>query len=119
LKVTIDSNDPLSEALRVLGAMYNVTLVVDATTSGPTNTVGPTNGKAPSRRSAKKAARNGRATKAKRAAPARAARRSAGAASAPSAPELRSWARQQGYQVGNRGRMPAAVVAAYREAHPS
>ncbi|MGH3315202.1 MAG: Lsr2 family DNA-binding protein [Nocardioidaceae bacterium] len=95
--------------------MYNVTLVVDSTTSKPSDIVRPTNGEAPSRRTAKKAARNGRAPNGKRAARARGARRSAGSGTPP---ELRSWARAQGYQVGTRGRMPAAVVAAYREAHP-
>ena len=114
MKVTIDSNDPLPEALRVLGAMYNVTLVVDSTTSKLSDAV-PTNAMGSSRRTAKKAARNG-SPKGKNAAPARGARRSAGNGTAP---ELRSWARAQGYQVGTRGRMPAAVLAAYREAHPS
>jgi Lsr2 len=115
LKVTIDSNDPLPEALRVLGAMYNVSLVVDSTTSRSSDIVRPTNGEAPSRPTAEEAARNGRASSGKRAAPARGARRSAGNGTAP---ELRSWARAQGYQVGKRGRMSAAVLAAYREAHP-
>jgi Lsr2 len=127
LKVTIDSNDPLPEALRVLGAMYNVTLVVDSTISTPSTTsmapdaVRPTNGEKSSRRTAKKAARNGRVPsgstpKAGRAAAARGARRSAGNGTAP---EPRSWARAQGYEVGKRGRMSNAVLAAYREAHPS
>jgi hypothetical protein len=120
LKVTIDSNDPLPEALRVLGAMYNVTLVVDSTTSKSSDAVLPTNGEKSSRRTAKKAARNRRASngstpKKGRAATAPAARRSPGNGTAP---EPRSWARAQGYQVGKRGRMPAAVLAAYREAHP-
>jgi hypothetical protein len=118
LKVTIDSNDPLPEALRVLGAMYDVTLVVEATTSKPPDTAPPANGKR-SRATAKTAARNGRATKGKRGTPTRSARRSAGNGTAPGGPELRSWARAQGYQVGDRGRMPAAVIAAYREASPS
>jgi Lsr2 len=116
LKVTIDSNDPLPEALRVLGAMYNVTLVVDSTTSKSSDTVRPTNGEAPSRRTTKKAARNGSTPNRKGAAPARGARRPADNGPAP---DLRSWARAQGYQVGTRGRMSAAVVAAYREAYPS
>jgi hypothetical protein len=121
LKVTIDSNDPLPETLRVLGAMYNVTLVVDSTTPKSSDTVQPTKGEAPSRPAAKKAARNGRVPngstpKGRRAAQARGARRSAGNGTPP---DLRSWARAQGYQVGKRGRMSATVLAAYREAHPS
>ena len=119
LKVTLDSTDPLSDALRVVGAMYNVILVVDSTTSPQTDTMQPAPRKASSRRTAKKAARNGRSRDAKRSTSGRGARRSAGNGKAPAAPELRSWARRQGYQVGNRGRMPAAVLAAYREAHHS
>ncbi len=40
------------------------------------------------------------------------ARRSAGNESA----EIRVWARENGYQVNERGRIPAAVVEAYRAA---
>ncbi|HWL98045.1 MAG TPA: histone-like nucleoid-structuring protein Lsr2 [Nocardioidaceae bacterium] len=119
MKVTLDSTDPLSDALRVVGAMYNVTLVVDSTTSPLSDTSQPAARKASSRRTAKNAARRGRAGDAKRSTSARGARRSASNGKAPAAPELRSWARHQGYQVGNRGRMPAAVLAAYREAHQS
>jgi len=119
LKVTLDSTDPLSDALRVVGAMYNVTLVVDSTTSPLSDTSRPAARKASSRRTTKNAARKGRAGDAKRSTSGRGARRSASNGKAPAAPELRSWARGQGYQVGNRGRMPAAVLAAYREAHRS
>jgi hypothetical protein len=119
LKVTLDSTDPLSDALRLVGAMYNVTLVVDSTTSPRSDTSQPAARKASSRRTAKNAARNGRARAAKGSTSGRGARRSTSNGKAPAAPELRSWARRQGYQVGNRGRMPAAVLAAYREAHQS
>ncbi len=119
MKVTLDSTDPLSDALRVVGAMYNVTLVVDSTTSPQTDTVQAAARKSSSRRTAKNAPRNGRARDAKRSTSGRVARRSASNGKAPAAPELRSWARRQGYQVGDRGRMPAAVLAAYREAHQS
>ncbi|OLR93563.1 Lsr2 family DNA-binding protein [Actinokineospora bangkokensis] len=32
--------------------------------------------------------------------------------------EMRAWARTNGYEVSDRGRVPADVVAAYKEAHP-
>jgi hypothetical protein len=35
----------------------------------------------------------------------------------PDAAELRAWARRRGLQVADRGRVPAAVVAAWRQAH--
>ena len=31
--------------------------------------------------------------------------------------ELRSWARANGQTLNDRGRVPAAVIAAYRQAH--
>jgi hypothetical protein len=44
----------------------------------------------------------------------RASRRSRGrAASGPSASEVREWARAKGYEVSDRGRVPADVRAAY------
>jgi hypothetical protein len=30
---------------------------------------------------------------------------------------VRAWAREQGMQVSDRGRMPATVIAAYEKAH--
>ena len=31
---------------------------------------------------------------------------------------IREWARSTGHPVGNRGRLPSAVILAYQEAHP-
>lgn len=94
MKVTIDSNEPLHDVLRVLGALYDVDLVV----SGDVRL-----------RSA--------------GAPTRSARARRTGSAKPSAPvtngELRSWARQNGLSVSGRGRVPATVVSAYRAAHPA
>lgn len=38
-------------------------------------------------------------------------------AEGPSADELRAWARENGYEVQNRGRVPAFVREAYAKAH--
>lgn len=35
----------------------------------------------------------------------------------PSAVDMRSWARQEGYEVSDRGRVPANVREAYQKAH--
>jgi hypothetical protein len=35
----------------------------------------------------------------------------------PSTSQVRQWAREQGVQVGDRGRLPADLVAAYLTAH--
>ncbi|MEU6674756.1 Lsr2 family protein [Streptomyces sp. NPDC046925] len=39
------------------------------------------------------------------------------AASGPSATEVREWARENGYEVNDRGRVPAPVREAYEAAH--
>jgi len=102
MKVTIDSNEPLSKALRVMGAMYNVTVVVaedgmSARTppvkGGPT----PASPRANVRRARKKLA--------------------AQPANSVNNVEVRSWALENGMTVSNRGRLPEQVVAAYRDAH--
>ena len=102
MKVTIDSNEPLSDALRVLGAMYDVTVVVaEDAMSEPTSPArgGPTpaSPKVGVRRARKKLA--------------------AQPATSVDNVEVRSWALENGMSVSNRGRLPARVVAAYRDAH--
>ncbi len=44
-------------------------------------------------------------------------RRSSAASSGPSARELRDWARSNGYEVSDRGRVPAEVREAFEAAH--
>jgi hypothetical protein len=44
-------------------------------------------------------------------------RRSAASSSGPSARELRDWARSNGYEVSDRGRVPAEVREAFDAAH--
>ncbi|RNM13156.1 Lsr2 family DNA-binding protein [Nocardioides pocheonensis] len=114
MKVTIDSSESLESAIRVLSAMYDVTLTVATETPTPAPESAPTK-KASSARNAK---RSGSvkaapvAVTAKR--PARASRTTAANVSAS---ELRSWARANGYDVSNHGRLPASLATAYREAH--
>ena len=122
LKLTIDSSETLEDTLRVVGALYNVTLEV------------PANG-AKARRSAKNTGTSGSSRPA-RAAGARAQRRPvdrqpsnrgrgrqarAGTrAHGPvNAAAVRSWAREHGYTVADRGRMPAEVLTAYQNTHKS
>ncbi|QZY29426.1 histone-like nucleoid-structuring protein Lsr2 [Nocardioides coralli] len=47
----------------------------------------------------------------------RRSRASAAASSGPSARELRDWARSNGYEVSDRGRVPAEVREAFEAAH--
>ena len=102
MKVTIDSNEPLSDALRVLGAMYDVKVVVaedDMSAPAPLAKGGPSPASATVRvrRARKKLA--------------------AQPATTVNNVEVRSWALENGMTVSNRGRLPARVVAAYRDAH--
>jgi len=103
VKVTIDSNELLSDALRVLGAMYDVTVVVaEQGKSSPTSP-----------------AKGGSTTPASPKVGVRRARKKLAAQPATSVDnvEVRSWALENGITVNNRGRLPARVVAAYRDAH--
>jgi Lsr2 len=100
--ITIDSNESLADALRVLGAMYDVTVIVaENGTSTPTSTAasGPPSGsrQARVRKSSKKLA--------------------AGPQVGANNVDVRTWALENGMTVSNRGRLPARIVAAYRDAH--
>jgi len=122
LKLTIDSSETLEDTLRVVGALYNVTLEV------------PVNG-AKARRSAKKTGTSGSSRPARaagarpqrrpvsrqpsnrgRGRQARAGTRGHGPVDAAA---VRSWARENGYTVADRGRMPAEVLTAYKNTHKS
>jgi hypothetical protein len=124
LKLTLDSSEPLEHAMRVLGALYGVTLVPspdeeDASKPARENGSKPASSKSTARRKSS-AARQGRPVAPATDAGADAvqskqetAPRSAGS---PSNAEVRSWARQNGLTVSDRGRVPASVLTAYRNA---
>jgi len=102
VKVTIDSDESLAHALRVLGAMYDVTLVVsEKGTSAST----PPAASSPATGPEKVRVRKGR----KKHADVPVANTSV--------VDMRSWALRNGMAVSKRGRLPRRVVAAYREAH--
>lgn len=106
MKVTVYSSDPIEDALRVVGSMYGVQITVSESegqssrrTQAPTSQ--PRSGK-----HGKAAAAAGTASK----------RRTARPAKVVSIAEVRAWARANGHQVSDRGRIPAQVVAAYTAA---
>lgn len=107
MRVSIDSTEPLEDALRVVGALYGVTLTVaqnnEATTAPPATTTAGRGGRRPAGDKATQArgSRRGRS------------KRQAEVSNA----ELRSWARENSYTVSDRGRVPATVTAAYHAAH--
>ena len=107
MKISIDSSEPLEQVVRVIGALYDVKLTVDSATEAAAASPAATGGRRRGTRSvSSKPARargNGRT---------RARARGATVSNA----ELRSWARENGHAVSDRGRIPAAISAAYYEA---
>lgn len=114
MKITIDSTEPLEDAIRVVGAVYGVTLTV-----APANEAEATVGD-----SAQDAPKPARRTRSRQPAKSRRSsttrpngrRRRTSAVAKVSNAQLREWARENGHTVSDRGRIPAVVVSAYREA---
>lgn len=117
LKVTIDSSEPLADAIRVLGALYDVTLVTSTTEAAEEAPVKNTSRTTAARRKQLRRAATEQASPAvsKRTR----APRSTDASADVGAADLRAWARENGYTVSDRGRVAASVVAAYQQAHSS
>lgn len=114
MKVTIDSSESLESAIRVLGAMYDVTLTVATEAASPVQ----------KSRTTRKASSSSSAKRVRTAKPKGAAASTKGpvrpsgmTAASVSASELRSWARANGYEVSNHGRLPGTLAKAYHEAH--
>ena len=120
--------------MRVLGALYGVTLVVSPDGQDGTGSAKTTTATTPGRKRASKPAGNKKtasraASATKNAAPVppttKTAKTAAGrskqktvrrAVDAPSNAEIRSWARRNGLVVRDRGRLPASIQTAYRNA---
>jgi hypothetical protein len=114
LKLTVDSSEPVQDAIRAVGALYGVTLVVSERArevSKPAQR-SRTNSK---KRSGDGLLRTGGGVA--EASSAKSRTRGAGSAGALSNADVRSWARHAGLAVSNRGRVPASVITAYRSAH--
>lgn len=110
MKISIDSSEPLEDVLRVLGAVYGVTLKVTAEGADATRsaTGGSARGGRPRASSTRRQPSRGR----------RGVRRGSVNGRAPaSQAQVRSWARENGHTVSDRGRLPAAVLAAYQAAN--
>ena len=109
VKVTIDATDSLSDAIRVINALFGVTLAevdgddgraVPARRSAPTRTPEASSSKRSNAKVSKGPARRNRPVPAARA----------------SASEIRAWARANGHVVRDRGAISAAVRAAFEAA---
>ncbi|RHW28462.1 hypothetical protein D0Z08_04825 [Nocardioides immobilis] len=116
--------------MRVLGALYGVTLVVSPDEQDRTRSARKTASK-PARKSANKVAASKKtvngapsakkktpvvASSTKAAKPRSKQKTAQRSVSASRNAEVRSWARQNGFTVSDRGRLPASVVTAYRNA---
>jgi hypothetical protein len=99
--------------VRVLGALYGVTLVVSSDEE-PSSTPDPQPKSSRKRQAAGNRASDAPADETQ---PAPKRRRASRTAGSPDNAEVRSWARQNGMAVSGRGRVPASVMRAFREAH--
>jgi len=124
LRLTIDSSEALEDTLRVVGALYDVTLEVSsdpATGDGADTGAGSADSSARRARGTRGGARRGRGNQAagKRSSSRRSRNGKTGADGKVSTAAVRSWARENGYAVADRGRVPAELVTAYRNAQPA
>ena len=94
--------------MRILGALYGVTLVVS--TEVP-------DARRPAQKSTVKRRKRAAATKPRTGAPAVDADAGESAGS-PSNAEVRAWARRTGFSVSDRGRVPASVLREYAQRAP-
>ena len=113
LKVTIDSTEPLADAIRVIGALYNVNLG-EVADDADAIIIRPAQDQPP-RAATSTPARRSRAKTAKVSSPSGTGRRRR--APAADSSDVRAWAVANGHTVSDRGTLPAAVKAAYAEAH--
>ena len=107
MRVSIDSTEPVEQVIRVIEALYGVKLTVatanGAAPAGPAAAGERRRGTRTTGNRATRTSGNGRVRSKKR-------------VETVSNAELRSWARKNGHAVRDRGRIPAAVSAAYYEA---
>jgi len=107
MQLTIDSSEPLERVLQVVGSLYGVELAAATETSSetPSQQTAPTAPTTSNRRSRTRKSADSRpaGTKSR---PAKAKDDSAA---------VRSWARLNGHDVRDRGRIPAALIAAYKQ----
>ena len=118
LKLTIDSTETLEDTLRVVGALYNVTLEAranGATGNRSAKNTGTSSSSRPARATGARARRRPGNSAPSNRARGRKARAGARATAPVNAAAVRSWARENGYNVADRGRVPAEVLTAYQD----
>ena len=114
LKLTIDSTDSLEHTLRVVGAVYNVT--IEATGNPPADAPSvASNGDSATTAASRSRSRSRNSQK--RQPRARRARAAKNGRARVATSDVRAWARASGYEIADRGRVSANVLAAYQQAH--
>ncbi len=101
MKLTIDSTEPLADALRVINSIYDVTLTTAASTS------------------ADSAPRSPKPAAVKKSTAANRRGKRADVSDRVNPKLVRQWAWENGHELSARGSLPAAVRDAYRAANPS
>ncbi len=109
MKVTIDATDSLSDTIRVINALFDVTL---AQVDGDDGRTAPARRSAPPRKPEASPSKRSNAKVSNRS-----VRRNRSTSPAPaSASEIRAWARANGHVVRDRGTIPAAIREAFEAA---
>jgi hypothetical protein len=115
LKLTIDSTEALEDTLRVVGALYNVSIEASANAANG-NRSDKNAGTSRSARPTLAAGARARRRRPGRRAPGKQGRAGTRANGRASAAAVRSWARANGYTIADRGRVPDEVLTAYQNA---
>jgi len=128
VKLTLNSTEPLDDAMRVVGALYGVTLAVSADEAEEPPSIeekntSPAKMRKPARRRTPTGKTRTATTAVRTDASAEDLREAEKTPPVPPAPdaapsnaEVRTWARQSGLSISDRGRIPASVITAYQDA---
>jgi hypothetical protein len=116
LKLTIDSAEALEDTLRVVGALYNVTLEVSANPAGGTGSSTSSSATPLASTATSRAPRKARTAQNRKRPTSRRARSTANGRGRVDTAIVRAWARDNGYEIADRGRVPATVLTAYQQA---
>jgi hypothetical protein len=112
MQVTIDSRDPLDKALRLVGSLFGVSLTVESGVEAAP-VADTSTGRRERKRAEPQRGRGGRGGRGGAAATPRP--RKTAVSTTPDLAAVRTWAREQGLQVSDRGRVSNAVLEAYRQ----
>jgi hypothetical protein len=119
VKLTLDSTEPLEDAIRVVGSLYGVELAVvnESAGNGATPSASTDDSSSNGKRESTSSRRSRTTTNSGSSAKRRRRQSTKKATNASGNADVRAWARENGFTVKDRGRVPAAVIEAYRAAN--